>query len=71
MEHCSKCNGVMLEMKVKKTLTPDREKKQVFKCSRCGYYQEKQQVFLNDNSTLDRDPYILRHRPEPPKELDS
>ncbi len=35
----------MLQMKIKKSVLPDTEKKQVFRCSRCGYYVEKQQVF--------------------------
>lgn len=45
MEKCQKCNGVMLQMKPKRTtLLPDSEKKQEWKCSRCGYYAEKTQT---------------------------
>lgn len=45
MERCSKCGGIMLQMKIKKTVMRDIEKKLVLKCSRCGFYIEKQQVF--------------------------
>lgn len=63
MERCSKCNGVMLEMKVKKTLLPDAERKQVFKCSRCGYYVEKPQTFASKrfNNQPEDEPPIYRH----------
>lgn len=49
MERCPKCNtGVLLVMKTtKKTILPDAERKQCWKCSRCGYYLEKPQVFRN------------------------
>lgn len=52
MERCSKCSGVMLLMKAKKTLlSSDVERKQIFRCSRCGFYLEKQQLY----STVDKD----------------
>lgn len=56
MEKCQKCSGVMLQMKTKKTVTmlPDAEKKQGWKCSRCGYYLEKQQVFLSNRYDAER-----------------
>lgn len=53
MERCSKCSGVMLQMKTKKSLVSDAEKKQVFRCSRCGLYLEKQQAFTS--ADYDRD----------------
>lgn len=68
MEKCQKCSGVMLAMKQRKTILPDAEKKQGWKCSRCGYYVEKQQVFLQPQYGLDKKdddddfPY-LRRRP--------
>jgi DNA-directed RNA polymerase subunit M/transcription elongation factor TFIIS len=65
MEKCQKCSGVMLLMKTKKTVMPDAEKKQAWKCSRCGYYFEKQQVFHTSrypNSNFD-DPYSLPRKP--------
>lgn len=66
MEHCTKCNGMMLVMKVKKSLLPDTEKKQGLKCSRCGYYIEKQQVFVTGryeaNKRSEDDPNYLRKR---------
>lgn len=67
MEKCQKCGGVMLQMKTKKSVLPDIEKKQGWKCSRCGYYLEKQQVFLTSqyeaNRREDDDPGYLRRRP--------
>jgi hypothetical protein len=61
----------MLAMKQRKTMLPDSEKKQGWKCSRCGTYLEKQQVFLHglnqqslrkDDDDDDDIPY-LRRRP--------
>lgn len=67
MEKCQKCSGVMLQMKTKKTtMTIDAEKKQSWKCSRCGFYLEKQQVFstgrFSDDTTDEDAPYYLRRR---------
>lgn len=53
MERCPKCDGMMLQMKIKKTVLPETEKKQAYKCSRCGYYLEKQQVFLSGRYSSD------------------
>jgi DNA-directed RNA polymerase subunit M/transcription elongation factor TFIIS len=50
MEYCSKCGGVMLLMKIKKTLLPDSDKLQGFKCSRCGYYLEKPQLYTGQTT---------------------
>lgn len=52
-------------MKSKKSVMHDIEKKLGLKCSRCGYYIEKQQVFSH-GSYDDRDAanlYPLRRRP--------
>lgn len=66
MEKCQKCGGMMLQMKTKKTMMPDAERKQGWKCSRCGFYMEKQQVFLHgryqDDKTSDDDFPYLRKR---------
>lgn len=64
MEKCQKCSGVMLQMKSKQSATlHDSEKKQVWKCSRCGLYVEKQQTFFSDQKKENNDPYYIRHRP--------
>lgn len=63
MEKCQKCGGMMLAMKIKKTVLSDMEKKQGWKCSRCGFYLERQQTFnsRSDNQPND-DQYYLRRR---------
>jgi len=62
MDKCTKCNGIMLIMKVKKSVIPDSEKKQVLKCSRCGYYVEKQQAFMTQHPDQSDEPLYLRRR---------
>ncbi len=56
----------MLTMKIKKSVLPDTEKKQGLKCSRCGFYLEKQQIFsggrFNENDPNDDEPLYLRRR---------
>lgn len=64
MEKCQKCSGMMLVMKSKKSALPDIEKKMGLKCSRCGFYLEKQQTFSGgryDEPSNDL-PYYLRRR---------
>ncbi len=62
MERCSKCGGVMLEMKAKKTVLPTEMKRQIFKCSRCGYYQEKQRHLSGESPTVDQYPPLTTYR---------
>lgn len=62
MEKCTKCGGVMLLMKTKKSVMPDAEKKQGWKCSRCGQYVEKQQIFNSNHYQADEEPYYIRRR---------
>lgn len=63
MEKCQKCNGVMLQMKIKRSAMPENEKKQGWRCSRCGYYVEKQQIFAAGqfgDYQKSEDPYLRR-----------
>ncbi len=49
-------------MKTKKTVMPDAEKKQAWRCSRCGYYIEKQQVFNTSRYPSADEPYYIRRK---------
>jgi len=55
----------MLQMKSKKTMMHDIEKKVGLKCSRCGYYVEKQQVFSSGSypNRGEESLYQIRRRP--------
>lgn len=65
MEKCQKCSGMMLLMKIRKSALADTEKKQGLKCSRCGYYVEKQQSFSGGpyQDEANAANYMLRRRP--------
>lgn len=50
-------------MKIKRTALQDNEKKRGWRCSRCGYYIEKQQIFsAGEYGKFERgeDPYLRR-----------
>ena len=61
MDRCPKCDGVMLSMKVKQTILPDAEKKQGLKCSRCGFYEERKQIFLGGQTDEGHQPLNQRY----------